>query len=172
MPFLPLRSSLHRSCPHTADEVWRHIPAVELETVQLADLPTVDETLKDDSLEQKWSEFAAIRDEIFKALESARKEKVIGNSLGAKVDIFPSKDVNDKLKAFESQLETLLIVSKVVLHTPDEQPDSDVHELEGLSVKVSPATGEKCERCWNVTEDVGSDAAHPTICARCAEVLQ
>lgn len=158
--------------PHTADEVWRYIPGMDLETVQLADLPAVDTTFFDTELEQKWNGFMSVRDEIFKALEMARKNKVIGNSLGAKVDIFASEEVYEQLKPFEPQLETLLIVSKVELHEPGKQATEGAMELHGLAVQVSQASGEKCERCWNVTEDVGKDAQHPTICARCAEVLQ
>ena len=38
-------------------------------------------------------------------------------------------------------------------------------------VEVEVAQGQKCERCWHVTVDVGSNAEHPTLCARCVSNL-
>jgi len=49
-------------------------------------------------------------------------------------------------------------------------PD-DAARLNGLAVRVSPAEGKKCERCWTVTPDTGSHPQHPDVCPRCAEVL-
>jgi len=62
----------------------------------------------------------------------------------------------------------LLIVSQ--LHLADEKdivaPFKSA-EIEGLVVGVEKARGGKCERCWIYEESVGSDANHPTVCARC-----
>ena len=77
--------------PHTADEVWKYIPGVELSSVQLAELPEVDSSLYKEELENKWNSFLDVRDEVLKALEEARKEKVIGNSLGAAVHLYPNE---------------------------------------------------------------------------------
>ena len=44
--------------------------------------------------------------------------------------------------------------------------------LEHASVVVEKADGEKCERCWTISETVGTIEAHPTLCARCAEVVK
>ena len=70
-------------------------------------------------------------------------------------------------------LATLFIVSRVELH-PGTAPASVVYEsqdIPGLVIEVDRAPGEKCERCWTRTEDVGRDAAHPTLCARCVRVV-
>lgn len=156
--------------PHTADEVWKFIPGVADETVQVADLPQADASVYNKELEAKWIAFIDVRDEIFKALETARKEKIIGNSLGAKVEIYPTEEVHTLLSQFDD-LQELLIVSQVVLKPAGTAAGEGAMALKGISVKVSPAEGEKCERCWNVTSDVGSHAEHPSICGRCAEVL-
>ena len=42
---------------------------------------------------------------------------------------------------------------------------------DALAVQVTPATAAKCERCWHYRDDVGSDAAHPTLCGRCTSNL-
>ena len=44
-------------------------------------------------------------------------------------------------------------------------------ELLNCQIAVSKAEGLKCERCWKYDTEVGSDASHPTVCARCAAVL-
>ena len=74
---------------HTADEVWSFIPAVQEESVQLTDMPEVKELSKcNRTIEEKWSKFMDLRDDVLKALEEARNEKVIGKSLTAKVTLY------------------------------------------------------------------------------------
>ena len=46
-----------------------------------------------------------------------------------------------------------------------------VSDLEGLSITVAKADGEKCERCWAYRTTVGKCAEHPTLCERCAGVV-
>jgi isoleucyl-tRNA synthetase len=157
--------------PHTADEVWKYIPHVEEISVQLTDLPAVNDALFDAALEKKWEQFLAVRDEVLKALEVARKEKVIGNSLSAAVHLYPEAGTRALLKQF-AQLETLFIVSKAVVHDEQDAVPDDAMKLKQIAVKVVPAEGEKCERCWMVTEDVGAHPSHPAICSRCASVVE
>ena len=38
-----------------------------------------------------------------------------------------------------------------------------------VTVWVSKAAGQKCERCWHWETDVGSHPEHPTICGRCVQ---
>jgi isoleucyl-tRNA synthetase len=148
--------------PHTADEVWRHIPQVAELSVQLSDLPVVDNKWFDEALEQKYDQFILIRDEVLKALEIARQDKVIGNSLSAEIHIYPTVQWSNTLSEFH-ELEKLFIVSSVHVH--------DHSNTESNQVEVKVATGEKCERCWNVTTDVGTITHHPTCCSRCAKVV-
>lgn len=157
--------------PHTADEVWRYIPGTSLPSVQLAELPPVNEALLDEVLESKWEKFSALRDDVLKALEDARKEKRIGNSLSAAVHLYPDADTRQLLEGFDA-LETLFIVSQVKVHEAGSAAPEGAHQFKGLAVQVALAEGEKCERCWIVTPEVGSDAEHPTICRRCSDVLK
>ncbi|WP_019533090.1 isoleucine--tRNA ligase [Paenibacillus ginsengihumi] len=157
--------------PHTADEVWRYIPGTSLPSVQLAELPPVNEALLDEALESKWEKFSALRDDVLKALEDARKEKRIGNSLSAAVHLYPDADTRQLLEGFDA-LETLFIVSQVKVHEAGSAAPEGAHQFKGLAVQVALAEGEKCERCWIVTPEVGSDAEHPTICRRCSDVLK
>lgn len=157
--------------PHTADEVWRYIPGTSLPSVQLAELPPVNEALLNEALESKWEKFSALRDDVLKALEDARKEKRIGNSLSAAVHLYPDADTRQLLEGFDA-LETLFIVSQVKVHEAGSAAPEGAHQFKGLAVQVALAEGEKCERCWIVTPEVGSDAEHPTICRRCSDVLK
>ncbi|MCD1261633.1 isoleucine--tRNA ligase [Paenibacillus athensensis] len=156
--------------PHTADEVWKYIPGVELPSVQLAELPQVQRQLFDEQLEDKWSRFLDVRDEVLKALEEARKEKVIGNSLGAAVHLYPDSETRALLDQF-TQLDQLFIVSAVVVHEPGSALPDPLYRAEGLGIGVAVAEGEKCERCWIVTPEVGHSKEHPTLCVRCNDVV-
>jgi isoleucyl-tRNA synthetase len=156
--------------PHTADEVWKFVPGKEAESVQLTDFPAVDPSFYDDELESKWDRFIEVRDEVLKALEKARKEKVIGHSLGAAVHLYPTRETKALLEQF-TEFEKLFIVSKVVVHEKAEDAPADALDLEGLKVHVLSAEGEKCERCWIVSPQVGTDTQHPGLCPDCTETV-
>lgn len=157
--------------PHTADEVWSCIPDVTEESVQLVSLPEVNQSVYSDVLEEKWSDFLGVRDEVLKALEDARKQKVIGNSLSAAVHLYPDQKTYDLLSNLK-ELDQLFIVSAVTLHQPGTNVPAEVHSFNRLSVQVTVAAGEKCERCWIVTPEVGENEKHPTLCKRCSHVIE
>lgn len=154
--------------PHTADEVWKFVPGTEVESVQLTDFPEVNPSFYNDELEKKWDQFIDVRDEVLKVLEKARKDKVIGHSLGASVELYPDQTVQALLSQFD-QLEKLFIVSKVEIKS-GEAP-AEAMQLEGLKAVVAAAEGEKCERCWIVTPEIGQDEKHPGLCPDCTETV-
>lgn len=155
--------------PHTADEVWQFIPGKETISVQLTDFPEVDNSVFDPELEGKFDRFLDVRNEVLKALEDARKQKIIGSSLSAQLDIYPTKETKELLDQF-MDLEKLFIVSKVQVHQPGES-NPEALPLAGLHVLVQPAEGEKCERCWVITPEIGTHEDHPTLCPRCTEIV-
>ena len=67
------------------------------------------------------------------------------------------------------ELADLMIVSHVELVKGE---GGSASAVEGLGVAAAHATGEKCERCWKYSADIGTHAAHPTLCARCASVVE
>jgi len=156
--------------PHTADEVWKYIPNAGAFSVQLTDMPKPDTSVYDAALESKWDKFLAVRDEVLKALEAARKAKTIGDSLQAAVCLYPDEATYELLKSME-ELETLFIVSKAHLHEPGETAPDTALQSPGIAVDVLTAKGEKCERCWMVTPQVGHNEEYPTLCKRCADVV-
>jgi isoleucyl-tRNA synthetase len=157
----------------TAAEAWEFLPVAsdkESEVV-LTSFPPADDRYLDDALLAKWEKLLAVRAEITKALELARQEKIIGHPLEATVTVAAtSGEVGGLLDANWQLMQTIAIVSS--LSKGDDTIEgyrSD--EIKGLVVKVQPAGGEKCERCWTRSESVGTLADHPTICDRCAGVV-
>ncbi|HEB2210159.1 TPA: isoleucine--tRNA ligase [Staphylococcus aureus] len=153
---------------HTAEEVWSHTPHVKEESVHLADMPKVVEV--DQALLDKWRTFMNLRDDVNRALETARNEKVIGKSLEAKVTIAS----NDKFNASEFltsfyALHQLFIVSQVkVVDKLDDQATAYEHG----DIVIEHADGEKCERCWNYSEDLGAVDELTYLCPRCQQVVK
>ena len=131
----------------------------------------VKEEYLDEALEAKFENFMTVRGEVNKSLEVARRNKVIGNSLDASVELYAQGEALEILKSFGEDLKTFLIVSQVKLveGTSDE---AEATAREDLKVVVKAAAGSKCERCWIYSEEVGSDAEHPTLCPRCASALK
>lgn len=157
---------------HTSDEVWKFIPSVTEESVQLTDLPEYQELKNADALEEKWTGFMNLRDDVLKALEEARNQKVIGKSLTAKVTLYVNEESRTLLDSIEENMKQLFIISGFeVAGTYEEAPENAV-KLETAAIVVTKAEGETCERCWIVTPEVGQDPEHPTLCPRCAEVVK
>ncbi|MDM5246831.1 isoleucine--tRNA ligase [Lysinibacillus sp. G4S2] len=160
--------------PHTTDEMWSYLHAqgvVEEVSVQLTDFPEVDEHENFESLRTKWLKIIDVRDDLLKALEEARNAKTIGKSLEAKVTVYAKEDVAALLNDANIDFAQLSIVSAFEV-APIEAAPANALALEHASIVVEKATGEKCERCWSISETVGSNEAHPTVCARCAEVVE
>jgi isoleucyl-tRNA synthetase len=157
---------------HTADEVWKFIPSVKEESVQLTDLPEYQELSNAQALEEKWTEFLNLRDDVLKALEEARNQKVIGKSLTAKVTLYVNEKSRALLDSIEENMKQLFIISGFeVAGTYEEAPENAI-KLETAAIVITKAEGETCERCWIVTPEVGQDLEHSTLCLRCAEVVK
>lgn len=159
----------------TSEEIWQHIPKVEGEpvSVQLTDMPEIDESYLDPELESKWERLLRVRSAVNRALETARKEKMIGNSLEAAVTLYVNDDFYEFLSPVKNDLPGLFIVSTVHL-LKGSVPENALtfEELPEVGVVVRKAEGRKCERCWNYHVDVGKDEDYPEVCPRCATVLK
>lgn len=152
--------------PHTAEEVWEHIPGEKESSVQLTDIPEAREITGFDS--EKWNHFMNVRDDVLKALEEARNEKLIGKPLEAKVTLVPRDEETKNVLESMDHLHQFLIVSDAQIVAAD----ADAKEYKYVDVKVEVHPGEKCERCWVASDTVGEVEEHPTLCTRCAEVVK
>ena len=118
---------------------------------------------------ERWDRFIQLREEVSKALEIARQEKLIGTALEAHVTLdADDPEIIDFLRSFGDDLPFLFITSQVSFGPVGDNAFRS-EAVPGLSVEVHRADGEKCERCWNYTTDVGSDAAWSSICSRCGQ---
>lgn len=158
----------------TMDEIWPYVPGVaEASNIQIEEMPKAKPEWQDEELEAKWDRILDIRAEVTKALEKARQDKLINHPLTAQVDLYTPADLYEFLKKVP-KLTDIFIVSAVELHQAagtKPQDAASAESIEGLSIKVSPATGEKCERCWMYHTEVGKDEKHPSLCPRCASVV-
>jgi isoleucyl-tRNA synthetase len=158
----------------TSEEIWQFLPKTEdrAESVHLAIFPASSDVLgagakeHDEQQDKDWATLRSVRDEVLKALEEARNQKLIGTGLEAQVSITMPDPVFPLLKHYEGQLRYLFIVSAVTLVQGSGNGSGGVH------VEVKKADGLKCERCWNYSTRVGEDKNNPTVCERCAAVLK
>jgi len=153
--------------PHTAEEVWEYIPGVEADYVQLTDIPNPEIIYESSTTKDKWDHFMNLRDDVLKALEEARDEKIIGKSLEAKVTIVAKDEKTKEVLATIPHLHQMLIVSEAVVT----DHDSSAKEYNHINIKVEKHPGETCGRCWVTADTVGEDKEHPDICSRCAEIV-
>ncbi|WP_282138024.1 isoleucine--tRNA ligase [Rossellomorea aquimaris] len=157
---------------HTADEVWAHIPGVEGESVQLTDMPEVQELRNSDGLKKKWNAFLELRDDVLKGLEEARNQKMIGKSLTAKVTLYVNDETKALLGSIKEDLKQLFIVSAFEIGGAVSEAPEHALSLGENNIVVEKAEGETCDRCWVVTTTVGEDKDHPALCTRCASVVK
>lgn len=161
--------------PYTCDEVWALTPGhADCASVHLSRWPRTDEMLlgtrKAHNAEQVFERFLILRQQINLSLEKLRAAKTIGSSSDAIVQLY----VRDGKKALlgEATLESLrdfLLVSDIVI-ADAENNLAGVSDLPGVFFAVRASTYPECPRCRRLDATCGSDAEHPTLCARCARV--
>ncbi|MGE5362200.1 MAG: isoleucine--tRNA ligase, partial [Bacteroidales bacterium] len=153
--------------PMTADELWGFLPGTREDSVHLATFPRGLEALVDEAMVQRWTRLIAIRDQVNAALEAKRKDKVIGNSLAARVTIEAAGDTDDLLARYRDELPSVFIVSQVELRAAPAGGEAS----EDVRVTVDKADGERCDRCWRYVPSVSAGDAHAGVCERCEDAL-
>jgi isoleucyl-tRNA synthetase len=162
---------------HTAEEVWGKMPfkPEDHESVHLASWPEPEREYMDDALHARWERLLAVRDGVLKVLEGLRGAKTIGQSLEASVTLLASDEETVNLvEVNRALLEETAMVSELQVARCEGEP-SDVAAVPGVAglwVVASRSGHAKCERCWNLREDVGGDADHPTLCERCIRAVR
>ncbi|MGX7210812.1 isoleucine--tRNA ligase [Enterococcus innesii] len=159
--------------PHTAEEIWSHLKEEE-EYVQLAEFPGYDTCANQEELLDLWRAFLDFRDNVLKALEEARNAKLIGKSFEAKVTVYPTEPVAALLKAIDSDIAQLLIISPdfLTIKEAGEAAPEAAYQFEDVAILVEKAEGEVCERCRQVRVDVGVEEQLPTLCGHCAAIVK
>ncbi len=155
----------------TAEEAWfaRHGDG-ERSSVHLALYAEVPESWRDDALGAKWAKIRELRSVVTGALELERAQKRLGSSLQASVEIFAAAEFVAALAGVN--LPEICITSAGTIRT-GASPEGcfALPDVPGVGVRVILAPGDKCQRCWKVLPEVGTVAAHPDLCHRCAEAV-
>jgi isoleucyl-tRNA synthetase len=156
----------------TADEIWEQIPGVgRPASVHLSAFPEPAPGFPDEELLAKYDFLLKVRADINRGLEEARKEKRLATAQEAAVILGASGELYDKLKVQAMVLKDLAQVADLQV-APAGGEGLPGQEIDDLWVKVEPAAGQKCVRCWFTYPSVGEDARHPQVCARCRQVLE
>jgi isoleucyl-tRNA synthetase len=160
----------------TTEEVWGYLPGAkeQFPSIHLAGWPKVERSLLDPDLEARWNQILGLREEITRALEDARKKKLIGASSEAEVVLYPENEESAAfLKEIGPELKKLLIVSGIRVHEVWEAAPVGALSDSGARVKISvqQAGGGKCTRCWLYDPSVGQHSDHPLLCGRCRQVV-
>ncbi|WMJ23114.1 isoleucine--tRNA ligase [Paludicola sp. MB14-C6] len=156
----------------TSEEIWSFMPhkkADDAGSVLFNEMYRSIDVKVDNTFVENWDTIYNVRNDVQKALEIKRTENVIGKSLEAKVTLYCDGTLADLLNSMSEDLAEIFICSQVHI---ENGKGNFAGDMEGLSVTVESATGEKCERCWIYSDTVGCDSEHPTLCKRCAEVMK
>ncbi len=151
----------------TAEEAWKFMAGPENESVFLhtwhefppgAERPsTID-----------WAAFIALKSDVSRELERLRAAGAIGSSLEGEVSLYVRPEQAARYTALRDELRFLLITSYAQVIETDLAPLGAVNATaDGVWIEIKPSTHGKCVRCYQLRGDVGSDARHPEICARC-----
>jgi len=147
--------------PHTTSEAYSYLPNKEALDVYLLDMPIIENLSSD--IETVYDDFMEFREDVLKALENARNEKVIGKSLNAHLVVFPKPKIDNLLKKINVNLAQIFIVSKFEIA----KDGFGAYKGQDVSIDVLRAGGHTCERCWQVVSDVNEAG----ICPRCDSVI-
>ena len=157
---------------YTSEEIWSYLPHGEHDdarSVLFNDMPKGG-AVRDKAFMERWERIHALRNDVQKALEAARAQKLIGGSLDAQVTLHCKGELLTFVQEIRELLPSVLIVSKVDV-TGEGEGDA-AGETEGLRVSVAHAQGGKCSRCWTYSETVGQQPGHAELCARCAAIIE
>lgn len=156
--------------PHTTDEFWSYFNP-KSESIHLESFPVFVSEWERNDLADIWSEILKVRDEVLTALETVRKDRIIGHSLDADITLITNDDnLFQLLNKYKKQWESIFIVSNVNIQK-EQITDNSVSEKNGnLLVLAKSSNDEKCPRCWRHKPEVKKDEI--SLCNRCADVIR
>jgi isoleucyl-tRNA synthetase len=148
----------------TAEEAWTVLGAAGKTPVATRESIFMDTYMPmgdvDATLLAKWARIRELRDLVNKDIEVLRADGKLGSSLQAKVALTVDPADHALLASLGDDLKFVFITSAIELVAGD-----------AISIRASTSNGIKCERCWHYRDDIGVDAAHPTLCGRCSSNL-
>jgi isoleucyl-tRNA synthetase len=161
-----LTTWLAPALPFTAEETWVSRYGDD-SSVHLALFPKIPDFWRNEELAEKWNEIRKFRSHITSQIEALRRDKVIGSSLEAFAELSLTPSSASLLT--EAGWAEVTIVSSATFHQLATAKGAKFPKIDGVTVTKAPGT--KCERCWRVLEEVGTNHAHPTLCLRCCDAV-
>ncbi|MEM6448574.1 MAG: isoleucine--tRNA ligase, partial [Cyanobacteria bacterium P01_D01_bin.123] len=148
---------------HMAEDIWTHLPyEVDQKSVFEAGWLHAPEQWHNPELRSLWNQLRDVRDEVNKAFDDARNQKIIGASTEAQVALqMDNTELFELLDARKDNLSYLFLASQVNLNQGGE----------GLNIQIEKADGKKCVRCWHYSTQVGESSEHPELCKRCIKAI-
>ncbi|MBJ6982835.1 isoleucine--tRNA ligase [Luteimonas sp. MC1572] len=146
----------------TADEMWSHLPGTREDNVLFATWYDGLAPMADDAAmsAREFDELLRLREQVAKVLEPMRASGVIGAALEAEITLACGVADQNRLSPLLDELRFLLISGDVALVVADGATE--------IGVSATATTKPKCVRCWQHRGDIGTVAAHPLLCTRCA----
>lgn len=149
--------------PHTTEEVYSHMSGDKCESIYLTNMPTVSRFANSTALLNKYEAFNELRDDVLKALEDARNNKVIGKSLASKVVIKPSEKASKLIFSMKDDLAKIFIVSEFEVTNDNIEGKT----FDSGIIQVTARDGHRCSRCWKVVDELTEDE----LCERCHTII-
>ena len=157
----------------TAEEAWlaRYPDRVPGNSVHLRTFPEIPDEWRDDELAERWRLLRNVRKVVTGAIEKARGEKRLGSSLQAAPLVYASKEMAALFDGIDPA--EFFITSSVTFSAELAPSDAfSIDEIEGIAVLPELASGKKCERCYQISNEVGSNEYHPNVCNRCVDAAE
>ncbi len=162
-------------CSFTAQEIWQALPPQLVDGSQRSAYVFTESWYQGAQHIQvsadenaRWQQVLLVRDAVNAELEQARRDELIGGSLQAEVALFALPNLAQSLQSLGDELRFALLTSVAKVTAVSEAPAAaQATELKGLWLQVNKSVHAKCERCWHHRAEVGTIAAHPSLCQRC-----
>ena len=152
----------------TADEIWAALPGERDRWVFTAEWYDLDTLMGAAAGDAAWERIIEVKEAVNKVIEDQRKAGNIKGSLDTEVTLFADDELYRSLEQLGDELRFVLITSEARL-SPFDTAGGVESPLTGLRVAITVSEHDKCVRCWHHRPEVGSLAAHPELCQRCAD---
>lgn len=157
--------------PFTAEEVWRMQMGDKAGSVHARVFPEIPEEWKNENLATKWTTIRQVRRVVTGALEIDRRDKVIGSSLAGTVTIYIENEAFKQAIEGTDIAETSITSGAEVVFGKAPENAFRLDDVKGVAVVTAKASGEKCQRCWMILDEVGKGETYDDLCQRCSRVV-
>ncbi len=157
----------------TAEEAWEHKPAFgeKTESIHLTQTVLLPDHYKNENLAIKWEKIKEIRNAVLGMIEPHRASKEIGSSLEVSPKIYV-RDAYTGLLNNEEAAEICITSQATVIEDTIPEDAFTLNNQPLIGVVFEKAQGKKCQRCWKILPEVGSDPDYPDLSPRDADAVR